>query len=244
MASLLPPPVPDPVPDPGPGADPGAAASHRKRPNRRGAATRERLLLAAGQCFAEQGYSRTRVSDIAARAGMAQGGFYRHFEGLEEIFLAVLRPALAELAAASRRRGDDDARQATSAAALIEVSTAYLRSYATHRAELRLLREAAAADDGTRFRPLWLDMRGDFVGRTRLWLSRLHDAGLLAPLDDVGLDLLAETIGCLTEQLAYVHLGLPEADPGPARVAELGVVLGTSWHRMLPLLDPSPGGTP
>lgn len=220
-----------------------AAAVPAKRPNRRGAATRERLVAAASECFAEQGYSRTRVSDIAARAGMAQGGFYRHFESLEQIFLAVLRPALTELVSASRRSRTTPSDQA-SRDSLIEVATAYLASYVRHRAELRLLREAAAADAGDRFRPLWLELRGDFVARTRGWLVRLHDAGVLAPLTAVELDLLAETIGCLTEQLAYVHLGLADEDPSSARVAELGDLLGTSWHRMLPLAPASFGGTP
>src|SRR5258708_37274932 len=50
-----------------PGADPPA-----KRPNRRqvsAAATRQEILLAARRLFAERGFARTSVADIAEEAG-------------------------------------------------------------------------------------------------------------------------------------------------------------------------------
>lgn len=69
-----------------------------KRPNRRGEATRARLVSAAADCFAEYGYTHARISDICHRAGIAQGTCYRHFTNVDKVFVAALRPALVDLA--------------------------------------------------------------------------------------------------------------------------------------------------
>lgn len=199
-----------------------------KRPNKRGEQTRERLVQAAEECFVEYGYTRTRISDIVHRAGTAQGNFYRHFNSLDEVFLEVLREGLTELAATSTHRA---AGHSSELASLVDANTTYLHTYARHRHTLRLLREAAAASPNDGFLQLWLRLRGDFVGRTRRWLQRLSDAGKIGPAD---LDMLAEVLGCLTEQLAYVHVGLPAATPRRERIDELGQSLGEAWFRLLP----------
>lgn len=204
--------------------------SPAKRPNKRGQHTRERLIQAAAECFTEYGYTRTRISDVVHRAGTAQGNFYRHFNSLDDVFLAVLRPGLEELAGASRGRS----RNTTELDSLVESNTTYLASYARHRHILRLLREAAAASPNDGFRALWLRIRGDFVRRTHRWLVRLAEAG---EIEDRDLDLLAESLGCLTEQLAYIHVGLPTQTPRPERIEELGRSLGEAWYRMLPRVE-------
>ena len=53
----------------------------------RTAATRRKLLLAAEQTFARDGYEAARLEDIAARAGYTRGAFYANFESKEDIFL-------------------------------------------------------------------------------------------------------------------------------------------------------------
>lgn len=198
-----------------------------KRPNKRGQQTRERLLVAATECFAEYGYTRTRISDVVHRAGTAQGNFYRHFSSLDDCFLAVIRPGLEELATAPSSRSG----RGGELASLIESNTIYLQTYARHRHILRLLREAAAASPNDGFQDLWLRLRGDFVARTRRWLERLRDAGEIA---DADLAMVAETIGCLTEQLAYVHVGLPATTPRPERIDQLGRALGQACYNLLP----------
>lgn len=202
--------------------------SPAKRPNKRGQLTKERLLVAATECFSEYGYTRTRISDVVHRAGTAQGNFYRHFNSLDDIFLEVLRPGLEELSTASTRRTG----HSTEIDSLIEANTTYLQTYARHRHILRLLREAAASSPNDGFQDLWLRLRGDFVGRTRRWLEHLREGGKVDEAED--LDLLAETLGCLTEQLAYVHVGLPKTTPRPERIDDLGRALGQAWFRLLP----------
>ena len=55
------------------------------------AQTRERLLSAAAEAFAGRGYDGTRVSDIAAAAGVSNGALYAHFGSKAELLVAALR---------------------------------------------------------------------------------------------------------------------------------------------------------
>jgi AcrR family transcriptional regulator len=49
---------------------------------------RERLIVAAVDLFTEQGYDATTVAQIAARAGVTNSTFFRHFPGKREILVA------------------------------------------------------------------------------------------------------------------------------------------------------------
>ena len=55
------------------------------------AETRERLLSAAADMFAERGYDGTRVADIAAAARVSNGALYTHFGSKAELLVAALR---------------------------------------------------------------------------------------------------------------------------------------------------------
>ncbi|WP_319524312.1 TetR/AcrR family transcriptional regulator [uncultured Desulfosarcina sp.] len=48
--------------------------------------TRQQLVSAAIDVFHDNGFQNTRISDIVARAGLAQGTFYLHFKSKENIF--------------------------------------------------------------------------------------------------------------------------------------------------------------
>jgi AcrR family transcriptional regulator len=72
------------------------------------AETRERLLRAAADVFAQRGYDGTRVADIAAAAGVSNGAIYAHFGSKAELLTGALRRhgrrLLAELFAADPDR--------------------------------------------------------------------------------------------------------------------------------------------
>lgn len=53
--------------------------------------TRERLLEAAADAFAERGYDATRVADIATAAGVSNGAMYAHFASRAELLVTALR---------------------------------------------------------------------------------------------------------------------------------------------------------
>jgi AcrR family transcriptional regulator len=53
-------------------------------------ATRKKLLLAAEQVFARDGFEAARLEDIASLAGYTRGAFYANFQSKEDIFFALL----------------------------------------------------------------------------------------------------------------------------------------------------------
>jgi len=74
--------------------------------------TRERLLRAAADVFAERGYDGTRVADIAAAAGVSNGALYAHFSSKADLLTGALRVhgrrMLAEMFAADPDRAVTD----------------------------------------------------------------------------------------------------------------------------------------
>jgi AcrR family transcriptional regulator len=57
---------------------------------------RARILAAAVDLFAEQGYDGTSVAQVIARAGVAKGGFYHHFASKEQLLYEVYGDLIAE----------------------------------------------------------------------------------------------------------------------------------------------------
>jgi AcrR family transcriptional regulator len=65
---------------------------------------RWRLIAAAGEVLAEQGFAKTKSADIASRAGVSRSTFYGQFENVEACLLAAYEMASAcilELASAA-----------------------------------------------------------------------------------------------------------------------------------------------
>jgi AcrR family transcriptional regulator len=82
-----------------------------RRVTRRRAATRQRLLEAAREVFAEEGFGRASVEDVCGRAGYTRGAFYSNFASLEELFLAMWAQrsaAMLETLTASLEATDSD----------------------------------------------------------------------------------------------------------------------------------------
>lgn len=59
--------------------------------------TRERILTAAEECFAQYGYDATGVAEICKRAGVSKGAFFHHFPTKQAVFLELLSRWLARL---------------------------------------------------------------------------------------------------------------------------------------------------
>jgi len=66
----------------------------RSRPTR--AQTRARLLSAASKVFAELGYDRASLDDVAAAAGLTKGAVYSSFAGKDELFFALMTERIGE----------------------------------------------------------------------------------------------------------------------------------------------------
>jgi AcrR family transcriptional regulator len=127
------------------------------------AETRERLLSAAADIFAERGYDGTRVADIAAAAGVSNGALYAHFASKAELLIQALhahgRRLLAEAFAADPDRSVTD---------LLLVIGRWLPRRRDARGYLLVEALVAARRDEDLARPM-----RDYVGERADWLAGL-----------------------------------------------------------------------
>jgi AcrR family transcriptional regulator len=107
-----------------------------KRVTKRRAQTRQRLLDAALEVFADEGFGRSTVEQVCDRAGYTRGAFYSNFSSLDELFLAMWEQRSDALLAALRAAVDELAADAVAAAALEDP-----------RGVAELLLSAVAVDD-------------------------------------------------------------------------------------------------
>ena len=157
------------------GQDAGAQAATGLPPTRKGKATREKLLAAAAVAFGQHGYNAVRITDIVAEAGISHGLFYRHFADKDAILLALLDQLNEELRRTTARTvGEADS---LSLERLEARNIQFFRDYRRDRLLLRVAREAAAQQEHSDFRRVWLQMRDRFVARTERWLERLVTSG-------------------------------------------------------------------
>jgi AcrR family transcriptional regulator len=198
-------------------------------PTRKGQATREKLLVAAETIFGTLGYESTRIADIVAEAGISHGLFYRHFADKDAILNAVLDRLNDRLRDSSGRVAGDG--RVPTLEQLQARNIQFFREYAEHRLLLRVSREAAARSGDGDFRAKWLANRQRFVSRTYRWIEQLAANGEIAPLVDPLS--VAEGLSSLTEQMAYVQVGLAADDPDEAALQAIGNACGLIWHRTL-----------
>jgi AcrR family transcriptional regulator len=71
-------------------------------PERRREQTRDHLLAAAAQVFAERGFHAASLDEVAAVAGFTKGAVYSNFKNKEDLFLALFRANYEQETAALR----------------------------------------------------------------------------------------------------------------------------------------------
>ena len=77
--------------------------------DRRRQLTREYLLQAAAQVFAQRGFHAATLDEVAAAAGFTKGAVYSNFKNKEDLFLALLEDAYTrELTALKETIADSD----------------------------------------------------------------------------------------------------------------------------------------
>jgi AcrR family transcriptional regulator len=178
------------------------------RPKRRREVTVERLLDAALETFAEQGFAAASVEDICRRGGFTRGAFYSSFTTKDELFAALFsREVSADLARAEELL-TGLAEEPDPVAAAVDRCVGAMRTdrtwtlvvteYALHAARHP---EAAA---------LLQRHREDLLARVTALVERAAvDAGvaLIVPADQ-----LAHSICALHDGLALQHVSEPESD--------------------------------
>lgn len=139
----------------------------------------ERILDAALDVFARNGYKDAVIDDIASASQTSKGGIYFYFPNKQAIFLRLLDQMAALLLSRTEqamarepnlmRKGD---------AALLTV----LRIFSHHRTLTRLfLVEAMGA--GREFNQRMMEIHADFAGLITRYLNELVAAGVVAPID-------------------------------------------------------------
>ena len=127
----------------------------------KGQDTRERILSAAREVFARDGYVEARMVDIAQAAGLSTGGLYRYFVDKTDVFAALIGDLHEELYQASGHT--EHSFQSDPLAALTDANRGYVEHYFENRDVMRVFSEAAGVDE--RFRKIWWDMRNRHVNR-------------------------------------------------------------------------------
>ncbi|SEN16360.1 TetR/AcrR family transcriptional regulator [Paenibacillus sp. OV219] len=64
-----------------------------------------KILASAIEVFAEKGYAASSTSEIAQRAGVAEGTIFRHYKTKKELLLSIVAPAITKLIAPFVLRG-------------------------------------------------------------------------------------------------------------------------------------------
>lgn len=141
--------------------------------------TRERILEAAEDAFAEKGYHETLVDDIAGRTSLSKGGFYFHFPSKEDLFFAVIDRLAGRLTLrAEKAAASCDSPLAGVDAALSEVLTRLGR-----RRRLAKVLLVQGYSMGSAFEKKRVEIFGRFADVIQDGLDRAVDAGEIAPVN-------------------------------------------------------------
>jgi TetR/AcrR family fatty acid metabolism transcriptional regulator len=142
-------------------------------------ATRDRILQAALQVFAERGYHGAAVDDIVRASRTSKGAVYHHFPNKEALFLALVDELAARLAAAVTTAIEG------SHGALGKVEAALragLETFAQHRDLSRiLLLESVSL--GKAYQGKRAEVHGRFAALIQGYLDQAVAEGSIPPLD-------------------------------------------------------------
>jgi AcrR family transcriptional regulator len=141
--------------------------------------TRDRILQAALEIFAEKGYHRALVDDIVRASRTSKGAVYHHFPNKEALFLALVDEFSARLAEGMAAAiGNAHGALGKVQAAL----TAGLETFSRHRDLARiLLLESASL--GPAYQSKRLEVHERFASLIQAYLDDAVAEGSIPPLD-------------------------------------------------------------
>lgn len=169
-----------------PTANPPASPRPSARRRRKGAITRERILDAAEELFAANGYDGTTLRDVASSVGIRNPSLYNHFQSKESLYEAVLERGLGPVLRMLREFVEQDRDASAADEEIVSVVMAVL---AERPALPRLLHHEALAG-GQRLTPALRAFIGPILFHGHLVAEpRARDAGW--GKDDVPLLVLA-----------------------------------------------------
>lgn len=206
------------------------AADPRRGGRRPGeSSTREDILAAAGAAFADRGYDRATIRDIAARAGVDPALVLHYYGSKEALFVEVLRLPVRPgdvvargVAAGPDRIGVTIVRAFLEAWETPETRVrlmAMLRSAMTNEAALATIRELLVAEV---FGPVTealgtpdAHLRATLVGSQLLGLAMMRYVARIEPLASASVDQLVAAVGPTLQLYLTGGFGPGPAEPGP-----------------------------
>lgn len=163
-------------------------------------ATRRRLADSARRLFREQGYTRTTVADIAARAEVSLGTFYQYFEDVHDVTALVLVDFVRASLASELDRWDSLAGEA----GLRGFLDRFLGLYVAHAELLELWETGKLVSP--RLRALYQDYSRVYRGRLEVCVATGAAAGVVR--DDLSPARLADLLATLVERYCCEHFVL------------------------------------
>jgi AcrR family transcriptional regulator len=198
----------------------------------RGRRTRAALVDAARQVFAETPFADTRIADITARAGVANGTFYTYFDSKEEIFREIAAEVLDAMLKAPRR--DPDATQRDPMHDVEYASKAYFQVVVDNAVVARSIEQLVPVDNAVAG-----ERHSTIVGaikRADRWIRRMQAQGIC---DDIDPWTTAIALQTMTIRVAYDHL-LPSAGEPEVDVDAMARAVSRIWARTVGLEKANP----
>jgi AcrR family transcriptional regulator len=133
-------------------------------------ARRDQIVDAALRCFAQKGFHRTSMADIIAEAGLSAGAIYLHFEGKQQIALAVAQRILGNRMTELGERMRQDGELPTPSAMLRLMMSGLTSEIRDPRLLVQLWGEAVTDPDvSSMVGPIFLEVRGVMAPYLTRW---------------------------------------------------------------------------
>jgi AcrR family transcriptional regulator len=206
--------------------------------------TRERLLAAAADVFAEKGYDRAGVQEIARRAGFTTGAIYGRFDGKADLLLSALQSQSDSEFDELFARGRDVGFAGEVASVLSTVGT-HLVTDEFDNGQALLLEAFVAGrrDHGV------ASMLRQALDSREAEMTELIDAGKATGVIDPTLDTMAMVQFCHALALGFLLFGAidrqrPEAGPWQALIDRLIAAVEPPRARPTPPSGAAPSSPP
>jgi AcrR family transcriptional regulator len=209
----------------------GTSASQRERRDvgpltPKGRERRSEILRAARKVFEERGFLETRVADIVAAAGVAQGTFYSYFDSKEAVFAEVAQQVVETMMGELHTEFVPDIEPVER---IRRAMVRFIEAFRTNAVMMGLIEQVGTFTPD--MRGLRLALRQSFVDRSARGIARMQADGIAdAALDPV---LLAEVLGAMVDQTCYIWFFLGKEFDSPAVVESLTTV----WARGIGIAD-------
>jgi len=203
----------------------GVSASQRERRDAgpltpKGRERRSEILRVARKVFEERGFLDTRVADIVAAAGVAQGTFYSYFDSKEAVFAEVAQQVVETMMGELHT---DFVPDIDPVERIRRAMVRFIESFRANAVMMGLIEQVGTFTPD--MRGLRLALRQSFVDRSARGIRRMQADGIA----DENLDpvLLAEVLGAMVDQTCYIWFFLGKEFDSEAVVESLTTV----WAR-------------